>query len=86
MKVAVKKMEEKMNKIEIFSAGCPFCEEAVKHINEEVCESCEIIVHDLRDSSIAERARKYGVKRAPAVDVNGNLSRCCKCQDIHIAV
>lgn len=76
-----------MNKIEIFGAGCPFCKEAIEHINKEVCESCEVIVHDLHDPSIAEQAKKYGVKRAPAFVVNGILSPCCKsCQDINITM
>ena len=62
-----------MNKIEIFSAGCPLCEEAIEYIKGKVCESCEVTVQDLYDPLIAKRARKYGVKRAPAVVVNGTL-------------
>lgn len=76
-----------MNKIEIFIAGCPLCKETIERIQQQVCESCEVIVHDLHDPLIAEHAQKFGVKRAPAVVVNGTLSPCCKsCQNIDIAV
>jgi len=75
-----------MNKIEIFSAGCPLCKEAVDRIKSQVCESCEVVVQDLHDSKTTILAQKYGVKRAPAVVVNGTLSPCCKCQDIALEV
>lgn len=86
MKVAVKKTEKKMNKIEIFSAGCPLCKETVEHIKKKICESCEVIVYDLHDPSIAERTKRYDVKRVPSVVINGQLSPCCKCEGIKIDV
>ena len=73
-----------MNKIEIFSAGCPLCEEAIERVKDEICEACEVTVQDLHDPKIAKRAREYGVKRAPAIVVNGTLSPCCKGKDIKI--
>ena len=65
-------------KVEVFSAGCPVCEEAVALVNRIACPSCEVEVLDLRDQAVAERARRYGVNRVPAVVVNGQLAECCK--------
>lgn len=69
-------------KIEVFSAGCPACDEAVALVNRVVCSSCEVEVLDMRDGAVAERARRYGVKHVPAVVVNGKLAECCKGQGV----
>lgn len=65
-------------KIEVFSAGCPACEEAIALVNRIACSSCEVEVLDMRDRAVAERAKRYGVKSVPAVVVNGQLAECCK--------
>ena len=65
-------------KIEIFSAGCPMCEETVSLVNSIACPSCEIEVLDMRNAEVAERARRYGVRGAPAVVVDGKLADCCR--------
>ena len=65
-------------KIEVFSAGCPACEEAIGLVNRIACPSCEVEVLDMRDRAVAERAKRYGVRRVPAVVVNGVLAECCK--------
>lgn len=65
-------------KIEVFSAGCPACEEAIALVNRIACPSCEVEVLDMRDRAVAERAKRYGVKSVPAVVVNGQLAECCK--------
>lgn len=63
--------------IEIFSAGCPLCEETIALVNELACPSCEITVHDMRRSDGAERARALGVRSVPAVAIAGKLAECC---------
>jgi len=64
-------------KIEIFSAGCPACEETVQLVNRIACPSCEVSVLDMREGAVAERARTLGVRSVPAVVVNGELADCC---------
>ena len=64
-------------KIEIFSAGCPVCDEAVSLIKRIACPSCEIEILDMRDISIAARAKQYGVRAVPAVAIDGKLASCC---------
>lgn len=62
-------------RIEIFSAGCPLCEETIALVNELACPSCEITVHDMHRSDGADRARALGVQSVPAVAVDGKLTR-----------
>ena len=63
--------------IEVFSAGCPACEDRLQVVNSIACESCEVIVLDMRDSEAAKRAKQLGVRSAPAVVINGQLAECC---------
>lgn len=69
-------MKTKRN-IEIFSAGCPACGDAIELVNRIVCPSCDVTVLDMRDPATAERARELGVRSVPAVAVNGTLVDCC---------
>lgn len=64
-------------KIEIFSAGCPACDETVKLVNSLTCPSCEVTVLNMHDSVVAQRAAELGIKSVPAVVVDGKLSACC---------
>ena len=64
-------------KIEIFSAGCPACEEAITRIQDLTCPSCEVVVLDMKDAGIAQRAKDLGVRSVPAVAVDGKLADCC---------
>ncbi len=65
-------------KVEVFTAGCPLCDEAVALVKQIACLSCEVVVHDLRAGGEAEgRARSYGVNAVPAVVVDGLLAECC---------
>jgi glutaredoxin len=63
--------------IEIFSAGCPVCQETIDLVNEIACPSCEISVLDMQDKAVAERARTLGIQSVPAVAIDGQLADCC---------
>jgi len=64
-------------KIEIFSAGCPVCEEVIQMVNRLACPSCEINVLDMKDPEVASRAKSLGIKSVPAVVIDGKLAECC---------
>ena len=64
-------------KIEIFSAGCPACQEAVKMIQNLACSDCEVNILDMNDPAIASRAKGLGVRSVPAVAIDGKLADCC---------
>ncbi|MCH7646924.1 MAG: glutaredoxin, partial [Nitrospinae bacterium] len=58
--------------VEVFTAGCPLCEDAVALVKGLACPSCEVVVHDLRaDGEAVSRARRFGVNAVPAVVVDG---------------
>ena len=64
-------------KVEIFSAGCACCEEAVRQIQRLACPSCEVTVVDMKDAHVALRAAALGVRTVPAVAIDGALAGCC---------
>ncbi len=64
-------------KIEIFSAGCPACDEAISLVKSIACPSCEVEVLDMNKGDVAARAKQYGINRVPSVVVNGKLADCC---------
>ena len=64
-------------KVEVFTAGCPVCDETIDLVNKVACPSCEVVVLDMSDEKIAARARALGVRSVPAVAVDGKLAECC---------
>jgi glutaredoxin 3 len=64
-------------KIEVFSAGCPVCEETLALVNRLACPSCEVSVLDIRRQEVASRAKEYGIRCVPAVVIDGKLADCC---------
>lgn len=70
-----------MNKrtIEVFTAGCPCCDDAVQIVRDTACESCDVRILDMRTDPAAQaKAREYGIHRVPAVVVNGQVADCCQ--------
>jgi hypothetical protein len=64
-------------KFEIFSAGCPLCQEAVAAIKNNACASCDVSVLDMNVPAVSGRARRLGIKSVPAVVIDGILAGCC---------
>ena len=63
--------------IEIFSAGCPACEEVIQLINRVACPSCEVTILAMNNPDVASRAKRLGIRSVPAVVINGTLADCC---------
>lgn len=64
-------------KIEVFSAGCPVCEDTIELVNRVACSSCEVSVLDMNLAEVAKRAKDLGVRSVPAVAIDGKLADCC---------
>ncbi|MDP3937448.1 MAG: thioredoxin family protein [Deltaproteobacteria bacterium] len=64
-------------KIEVFSAGCPACEETIQLVDRLACPSCEVTILDMNEPPIGERARRLGIRSVPAVVINGMPAGCC---------
>lgn len=63
--------------IEVFSAGCPACDETIQLVKQVACPSCHVTVLDMKDSGVAGRARVLGIRSVPAVVIDGKLADCC---------
>ncbi len=68
--------------VEIFTANCPVCDPVVQMVKDLACEQCEITIYDLvkqcEDKTCLNKLEEYGVKKVPAIAVNGSLLSCCE--------
>ncbi|MBI2602826.1 MAG: thioredoxin family protein [Deltaproteobacteria bacterium] len=69
-------------KVEVFSAGCPCCEQALDLVNSIACSSCEVTVADMKDPETQKKAAKLGVKSVPEVVIDGKIASCCLTDEI----
>jgi len=63
--------------IEIFSAGCPLCHDAVELVNKIAREDCDIHVLDMTVEVIANRAKSLGIQSVPTIVIDGEVAECC---------
>ena len=63
--------------IEVFSAGCPACQQTIDLVRRLACPSCEVAVLDMQDPEVARRAEILDIRSVPAVLVEGRLASCC---------
>jgi DNA-binding transcriptional MerR regulator len=72
--------------VEVFTAGCPLCDEAVQLVKSVACPSCDVKVYDLREGCATQECRdlaqRYGVKTVPAVVVDGQIADCCRSEGV----
>ena len=77
---------ETKRKVEVFTAGCSVCDPVVELVKKTACPSCEVIVYDLNKgcstNECKDKAKQYGIKKVPAVVVDGKLLDCCKTEAI----
>jgi DNA-binding transcriptional MerR regulator len=45
-----------LKEIEIFSAGCPVCQEAIATVQNNACASCDVTILDMNDPVVSSRA------------------------------
>ena len=63
--------------VEVFSAGCPACAEAVALVRSLACPACDVHVRDMHDPPVAQRAAAIGIRSVPAVVIDGRPADCC---------
>lgn len=64
-------------KIEVYSTGCPACEDTIELVRRVACTSCEVSVIDMNQAEIAKRAKSLDIRSVPAVMIDGKLADCC---------
>jgi len=63
--------------VEIFSAGCQVCKDFVARIKKIACPSCEVIVLDMKELEVSNRARSLNIRSLPFVVIDGRVTDCC---------
>jgi glutaredoxin len=64
-------------KVEVFTAGCPVCDETVSLVKQIACPSCEVTVVNVNDATVASRTKSLGIRSVPAVVIDGKLADGC---------
>lgn len=75
-----------MRNVQVFTAGCSCCDEAVAAVRQVACSNCNVQVRDMHDPAVAAEAKKLGIKRVPAVVIDGTLADCCAAGGIDLEV
>ena len=79
-------MASATRRVEVFTAGCPICDETVRLVQSLACPNCEVQVYDLREgcatNECREKASRYGITAVPAVAVDGAVLDCCRREPI----
>ena len=53
-----------LRKIEVFTAECSLCDDAVQLVQRLACESCEVEVLDMKTAAAQSKAKQYSVTRS----------------------
>ena len=64
-------------KIEVFTAGCPCCTEAVELVEFLAGTEHDVEIRDMHDPAVVAAAAGYGIRRLPAVVIDGRLTDNC---------
>ncbi len=64
-------------KIEVYSAGCPLCQDVIDLVKSLACPSCDVSVLDMNKKDVAAKAKQLNIGSIPAVVVDGELAKCC---------
>jgi glutaredoxin len=73
-------------KVEIFSAGCPACEETIAAVRQAACPACEVVVLDMKKIEVAKRAKTLGIRSVPTVVIEGIVAACCAGRGVDIDI
>jgi hypothetical protein len=73
-------------KIEVFSAGCHICQEAVAAVRRIAGSDHDVEVLDMHQAHVAVQARQHGIRSVPSVVVDGHLAACCAGRGVDEAI
>lgn len=65
-------------RVEVFTGGCPCCDEAADLVQRDASANCDVEFLDIRLSHAQEKARLYGIRNLPAIIVDGKVAPCCE--------
>ena len=64
--------------IEVFSAGCPLCKDAIDLVERLSGNPDQVIVHDMNTPAVVSEAHRLGIRSVPAVVIDGRIAECCE--------
>src|SRR5215469_7719102 len=64
-------------KIEVFTAGCPCCTEVVFFVVFLAATEHNVEIRDMHGPAVVAAAAGYGIRRLPAVVIDGRLTDNC---------
>jgi len=56
--------------IEVYSAGCPLCQEMIDIITLGKCGKCKIQVHNVNNPEVRKEMNKLGIRAVPAAVID----------------
>lgn len=64
----------KKRTIEVFTAGCPLCNETVKLVKDVISScGCEVVERRCTGNECCDEAKRYDVRAMPTVVVDGQI-------------
>lgn len=69
-------MQQKRH-IEVFSAGCPACQDGIQLVNRLAGSTHQVEVHDMHQPQAASRTASLDIRSVPAILIDGQLASCC---------
>lgn len=80
-------MTNQKRKIEVFTAGCPLCDETLRLVQAAVSScGCEVVERRCTGDQQCEDAKRYGVRSMPSVVVDGQLVFEGRINEAHAAL
>lgn len=65
----------KSRTIEVFTAGCPLCDETLKLVREAVTScGCEVVERRCEGEECCEPGKRYGIRAMPSVVIDGGIA------------
>jgi hypothetical protein len=74
------------HQVDIYSAGCTVCEEAISLVKQVAGGNSDVTVHRMQDIETARCAKAFGITSLPAVVIDGKLAACCAGRGVDEAV
>ncbi len=62
--------------IEVFSAGCPLCKDAIDLVERLSGNPDQVIVHDMNTPTAVSEAHRLGILSVPAILIDGQIAEC----------
>ncbi len=59
--------------IQVFSAGCPLCADAIDLVGRLSGDSDHVVVHDMTSPAVVSEAYRLGIGSVPAVVIDGRI-------------